>query len=253
VLAATADRHARDRLAPAEERAVRVLFRATSRNQFLDDHLASPDDLRGTAEGGGELGPGIGAPRLHPGGVDEVLLDGRLNDEGPVCVDTGEVRLGRRKPRPGCRDGQPCGQPVGLPFVPRAADRVHARHRHPEVAQQRFSVGREGCDSLVPGGVEHPPRGRQPIPRPRQCAEQRCLLSQITDTDHRLHEPRRSGDRGFVVNDADGNAMPSQAPCDAQPLIVTADNDSADSLQSRAGNLARWQRAVTVATVQSPY
>lgn len=105
VLAPPAHRHARDRLPPAEESAVRVLFPATSRNQFLDDDLAAPDDPRGTAEDNGELGPGIGAPRLHPGGVEEVLLDSWLDDERPVAVDTGEIRLGRREPGPGYRDG----------------------------------------------------------------------------------------------------------------------------------------------------
>lgn len=234
VLAATAHRHARDRLPPAEERAVRVLFPAASRNQFLDDDLAAADDLRGTAVDGGESGPGVGAPGFHAGDVEEVLLDGRLDDEGPVRVDAGQVRLASREPRPGYRDGQPCGQPVRLPFVPRMADRVHARHRHPEVAQQRLAVGGESRDGLVPGRVEHPPRGAQPVPRPRQRAEQRFLRSQIADADRRPHEPRRSGDRGFVVDDADGDAMPSEAPRDAQPLIITADNDSAYGLAVRS-------------------
>src|SRR5215470_10569574 len=74
MLAAPADGHARQRPAIPAENTVSVLFVPAPGDHLLDDDLAFRDDPSGPPEGADELDPGVGAPRLYPAGVEEMLL-----------------------------------------------------------------------------------------------------------------------------------------------------------------------------------
>src|SRR4051794_35284307 len=106
MLPAPAHGHARDRPAGAEKGTVRILFAAAAGYQLLHDDLAVTNDVRGPTECGGQLNAVIRAPGLHASRIEEVLLDGGLDDQRAIELDGSHIRIRAREPGQGYGDRQ---------------------------------------------------------------------------------------------------------------------------------------------------
>ena len=102
---------------------------------------------------------------------------------------------------------------------------------------------------LVAGREQHPPGEIQIGSNLVYRVDRDRLVAKLSHVDRARRVPREPRHRPFIVHDAGGDGMPSQAPDDSQPLIVAADNHSAHRpLQLHL----QLPRAVTVAGSSSP-
>jgi hypothetical protein len=129
---------------------------ASPRDELLDHHLALGHDGRGLREPLDELRAVVGAPRLDVRGVEEVLLDRRLDHQRELEVERVELRDAHRGARAGSGNAETLRQLVRLALVPGPTDARVGGERHAEVLLEARLVTRERGDGLVPRRVQHP-------------------------------------------------------------------------------------------------
>ena len=87
-----------------------------------------------------------------------------------------------------------------------------------------ISVSGERGDGLV-SGREHDPVGQiEAVGRIDQSGDGRLFVVHIRNPNRSEREPGAAADRRLVVDDADGDPLPSEAAHDSESLIVAADN-----------------------------
>src|SRR5438067_13224116 len=89
-----------------EECAVGKLVSTVAGDKLLDHDLPGPNQLQRLLETVGELRPTVGSPGLDLGGVDEMLLDGRLDRQRELAFDLVQLARVARPPRSGGRNTQ---------------------------------------------------------------------------------------------------------------------------------------------------
>jgi hypothetical protein len=89
---------------------------------------------------------------------------------------------------------------------------------------------RHGSYQFLACWEEHPSLEVQPPSDIEECFDGRSLIAQVWNPYRELCVSRKTGNRMFVIHDADGNASASQAPHDSQPLIVAANYNGARNI-----------------------
>src|SRR5581483_10308322 len=237
--------HARDRPAVAVERAIGELLLPVAGNELLHHHLAGTDDRRCTVEERTELGDRVRAPCLRLRRVDEVLLDRRLDGEGRLTVDLGELARIPRVPGTGHRDREPRAELVRLALVPGGADRLPGRGRDAEDLPKLVAMAGDRGNRLVSRGIEHPSLQAESASRREQPVDRRPLVTELVLVNGVRRVPGEARDRQLVVDHADGDAAAPEAPDDSEALVVAADDDGAGTT-SRCGS--SWREAATHTT-----
>ena len=226
MLPAAASGHAADRLAVPAEGAVGELLLASAGNQLLDHDLALAGDVGRLLEQLCQLLSAVRPPGLGLGGVEELLLDARLERERRLAVDLVELAGGPRIPGPRRRDPEERRELVGVPLVPGPADDLPARHGDAVERRQLVAVLRQRRHGLVAGGEEDPAVQAEPPAGLNQLRHGAVGVAQVGHVHAMSRVARAPGDGALVVDDADGNAAAPEASHDSQSKVVTADHDS---------------------------
>ena len=222
------------------EGTVRVLAAAIARDDFLEENLLGPDLARGANEEVAQFPRRVNAPRLGPGGVEEILLDRGFEGERQAAVERGKIFGRARIERLRAGDAESPGEFIGVLLVAGPFRSLPLGGRDPEIRRQFRAVSGDGRDRFVAGGEEHPVPETQPVADVEQSVDRLPFVEQVFHANGAADVAGERRDRVLIVGDNDGDAAAAEAARHAEAGMVAADDESAGLVSERGHGVVHF-------------
>ena len=151
-----------------------------------------------------------------------MFFDCRFKGQRQICVDLSYVI--QIEWIPGSWNGniQFLSPTIGVPFVPNPLRCGPSRSGYAEPLREQRPIAGECSYRLVARRVEHPALKIQSTAYFHHCIHGLAFIAQVRDF-HRIGGvARETGNGTLIIQNADGNATPSEATCYSQPLVIAA-------------------------------